>query len=310
MKRKWFLYAALGIAVTFGAVSCEKDGVYHPAKKISKIYIQEDNGDKQLYAEWTWKGNKLTQIAYPLNHDTAHFNYEKGRMSKITYTGASPRYFSFQYEANLLNKMNLYEENTLLVSYQFFHDKKKINKVIVMEFAPNKSGMQHLGDLFTLLSLPDVVAESVETATLKYGSKGSGGNGGGGATTVKASYSFIFTWDEKKNNIIQVALQPESGLATTMRYMYDNKSNPFKGLQSEVSDDATTGLVYDVASGNKNNIIKALLVVGKGANAREHSVVKTDYVYNKKYPVMATSKQSFTDIPNFEKVITRWYEYK
>ena len=316
MKKEWFLYVAVGILATFGVASCERDGVYQPAKKISKIYIQEGNGDKQLYAEWKWKGNKLEQIAYPLNRDTAHFSYEKGKMSKISYTGVLPRYFSFQYDANLLSKMNLYEENTLLVSYQFFHDKKKINKVIVLEFAPNKSGLQHLGDLFSLLSLPDIAAESVEMAALEYGYKGSGGNGGGGGeTTVKASYSFTFIWDEKKNNIVQTTTQPDlslpsSSLTTTMKYMYDNKNNPFKGLQSEVTDEATMGHVYDVASGSKNNIIKAQLVVGKDANAREHSIIKTDYVYNKKYPVMATSKQTFTDIPHFEKVTTRWYEYK
>jgi hypothetical protein len=313
MKKNSFLYIVLGVSVAFGATSCEKDGVYQPVKKISKIYIQENKNDKQLYAEWTWKGNKLEQIAYPLNRDTAHFSYEKGVISKITYTGISPRYLSFQYDKNFFSKMNLYNENTLLVSYQFFYDKKKISKIIVMEYAPDKSGMQHLGDLFTLLSLPDMAAESIEMTTLEHAYKGggSGGSGGGGegGTTVLASYSFTFTWDEKKDNITQIVTQTHS-LRTTMKYLYDEKNNPFKGLQSEASNDATMGYVYNAASCNKNNIVKSQLLVGEEANLKEHTTIKIDYVYNKKYPVMATSTQTFTDIPHFEKVIMRWYEYK
>jgi hypothetical protein len=266
-----------------------------------------------LYAEWTWRGNNLQQIAYPLNRDTAHFSYEKGVMSKITYTGISPRYLSFQYDKNLFSKMNLYEENTLLVSYQFFYNKKKISKIIVTEFAPDKSDMQYLGDLFRLLSLPDVAAESVEMATLEHAYKGgSGGNSGGnndGGTTVRDSYSFIFTWDEKKDNITQIVTQTNS-LRTTMKYLYDNKKNPFKGLQSEASNDNAMGHIYDAASCNKNNVIQSKLWIGEESNLKEHATIKVDYVYNKKYPVMATSTQNFADISHFEKVITRWYEYK
>jgi hypothetical protein len=313
MKKKRFLYIVLAIAVAFGATSCKKDGVYHPLKKISKIYIQEEGQDKELYSEWTWKGSNLQQIAYPLNRDTAHFSYEKGVISKITYTGISPRYLSFQYDKNSFSKMNLYEENTLLVSYQFFYDKKKISKIIVTEYVPNKSSVQYLGDLFTLLSLPDVAAESVEMATLAHAYKGGGsGSGGGnsdGGTTVRASYSFSFTWDGKKNNIIQIVTQTNS-LRTTMRYLYDEKKNPFKGLQTEASNDATMGYVYDAALCNKNNVVKSQLWIGEEPNLKEHSTIQIDYVYNKKYPVMATSTQKFADISHFEKVITRWYEYK
>ncbi|MDR1346460.1 MAG: hypothetical protein LBK03_07145 [Bacteroidales bacterium] len=312
MKKKWFLHIVLGVAVLFTGTSCEKAGSYHPVKKISKIYIQEEGQDKQLYAEWTWKGNNLAQIAYPLDNDTAHFSYNKGAIDRIHYTGKHPRYLSFQYDNRFYSKMNLYENDMLTVSCQFFYQDKKISKIIVMEYASIKSSMRrHIYDLFASLSLPDIAAESVETVALATNNKGddnnngSGGNGGGSGGKVQEEYSFAFTWN--KENISRIITQTRS-MRTAMNYYYDEEKNPFRGLQLEVEKELTIG--YDIASCSKNNVTRSVLLIGEEHNAKEHSTTEIKYAYNRKYPVMATSTQNFADIAGLKKIITRWYEYK
>jgi len=313
MKIYRFL-CALSIMAAFTAISCEKDGVYNPTRKISKIYIQEANNEKQMYAEWIWESNRLMQIVYPISQDTAHFSYEKGVISRINYTGNTPYYLTFHYDKNLYSTINLYKENAMIGSYQFFYDQKKVSKIIVTEYSSDQKTALFLEEIFALFSLPEIVSESVKEIALEYvykGGSGDNGNGnnGEGASSVINSYSFTFTWDDKNNNISKIVTQTNS-LRTTMKYMYDDNKNPFQGLFSEVSNEETMGYVYDAISYNKNNIIQSQLLVGEDSNLKEHSLIKIDYVYNKKYPIIATFTQTFADISHFENVITRWYEYK
>ena len=62
-KRSVFLGIVLAV-ICVVAVSCERDGVYQPKKKISKIYYDYVTG-KDLYCTWVWDGDKLNTIVYP-----------------------------------------------------------------------------------------------------------------------------------------------------------------------------------------------------------------------------------------------------
>jgi len=80
MRKKTLFAASLALMVLMAACT-EKEGVYNPKKKISKVYkssvshygqYDPETGtlynqnthrqDKQLWEEWIWEGNKLTQI--------------------------------------------------------------------------------------------------------------------------------------------------------------------------------------------------------------------------------------------------------
>ncbi|NLJ83243.1 MAG: hypothetical protein GX330_08985, partial [Bacteroidales bacterium] len=119
--------------------SCNKEGVYKPSKKISKIYEEED-GEKVLSQTWTWDGNKLQMISYGKDGDEYEvFEYNKGQIAKtIEYrAGAERGYTEFTYNKSLLEKIEVYyrgkKEQTVIVE----HDKKKISRLIITDHSEN-----------------------------------------------------------------------------------------------------------------------------------------------------------------------------
>lgn len=54
MKKHIFL-AFCAVTMLLLATSCEREGVYSPKKRISKIYVDDGSGRK-LDQTWTWKG--------------------------------------------------------------------------------------------------------------------------------------------------------------------------------------------------------------------------------------------------------------
>ena len=70
-KRNIFLWMILAV-ICLVVVSCERDGVYQPKKKISKIYYDYVTG-KGLFCTWVWDGNKLNTIIYPRGTELQFF---------------------------------------------------------------------------------------------------------------------------------------------------------------------------------------------------------------------------------------------
>ena len=131
MKNIRTLFIALtACMVAFAFTSCQKDGMYTPKKKISKIYTSKDGGDRILQETWNWDGKVLTSIT--LNDDddvTINFNYDKKQLSSLTYGDEK---IIYTYDGKLIEKITFMDGNEEIASYTFKHDGKFISGVDVV----------------------------------------------------------------------------------------------------------------------------------------------------------------------------------
>jgi hypothetical protein len=126
MKKTLLFLAAIAIVCVFS--SCEKEGVYHPKKKISKVYGQPGGSPKELIEKWTWEGKNLVKIANATNTFYRTFKYEKDRISKITWNDGE--YLSFIFDGKYIKKVEYHAAaGELYETYSFKHTKDKITTI-------------------------------------------------------------------------------------------------------------------------------------------------------------------------------------
>ena len=98
-KKNVFLWMFLAVICVI-AVSCERDGVYQPKKKISKIYYDYVTG-KDLYCTWVWDGNKLKTIIDPRGTEL-QFYYNGNQIDSVCQVipdyPAGGNYYKFTYD--------------------------------------------------------------------------------------------------------------------------------------------------------------------------------------------------------------------
>ena len=68
MKKILTILAIACVAFIFAG--CQKDGVYNPSKKISKIYYTSTSGNKSLQEIWTWNGKLLDKFCLESRYAT------------------------------------------------------------------------------------------------------------------------------------------------------------------------------------------------------------------------------------------------
>ena len=110
--KKHIPLALCAIVMLLLAASCEKEGVYSPEKRISKIYFDVGNG-KQLEQEWTWKGKRLEAISFPRRAYELRFLYNGKQLTSITQVGVKNMYYRFRYNKNgqRLDSLDVYADN-------------------------------------------------------------------------------------------------------------------------------------------------------------------------------------------------------
>ena len=118
MKKVTLKLTALCMALffVFAFSSCEKDGVYNPSKKISKIYTQGTGGQKYLSQVWSWDKNKLAKVEHYWGNTFGYsstYVYDKNRLSEIRDSDGD--YLKIEYSGSNYDKATFYSEGKLFL---------------------------------------------------------------------------------------------------------------------------------------------------------------------------------------------------
>jgi hypothetical protein len=278
--------------VIFSMTTCNKEGVYKPKKKISKIYKQYGEGEKELSETWSWDKNKLSRIEYDKSGFIL-FEYDKNHISKITSSEGS--YEEFVYDGSKLSKIKLYAANKELDgSYSFEHDGKKISKMTVEEYyydgkskvaeASKKSFMRA-----TLrFILPMQLSDAITLSTHKNRK----------ADQEVDRYTVTFTW--KGDNVEEMTNGYNNSQETeTVSYTYDKKTNPYCDLFMEMGG---------VSALSKNNILSERYSNSSNSNSY---TIDNSYTYEGNFPKEQKGVFSATTIyGTYSDNYVTYYEYK
>jgi hypothetical protein len=127
--KKYFVLASALVVVALINTSCDKEGVYNPKEKISKVYV--DNGDeagKELYQTWTWDDKLLSKIDNSMMETKDVLEYNKNnQLVKVTSYEESVEtgYTTLTYDKSNLTSMDIYTDGKKSVSIAVEHDGKK-----------------------------------------------------------------------------------------------------------------------------------------------------------------------------------------
>lgn len=230
--RKSTLLVILGF-IAIGFVACDKEGVYNPKKKISKITYEYASGsgigdEEMVYVEreeevWKWDKNKLVRIEAPEAGYNLDFKYDGKQVSEIS-DGTDKAVFT--YDKSKLEKITLTEEGNSFMNIVVKEREGKKIKKIAYEYTgyaldlfkkPDlKSSRRPTGKMSAIMRfvLPDAVIRSLEKKA---------------AVTTKNSsnvwiYEVVFIYNGDNVSRIKVI---ENSDVEVYAYTYDSKKNPF-----------------------------------------------------------------------------------
>ena len=283
------------------ATSCEKEGVYNPKQKISRIYYSAEikdhgetfNTDKLLKEEWNWNGNLLESITYYNDEGNQAavetYEYDGKRLAAI-HCGYNNKYV-FNYDGKRLASVDFYNGESMVQTAEVIHDGKKITGLNVTEWVndlyPEALPMRTSVLRFILPNLSEQAASQLLAQIRQANEK-----------MCDLHYSFLFEWEG--NNISKIT---EIGLASTQvfEYTYDNMKNPFNGL-FDINE-----LEFYSLCASENNALSETLHLADTLIAGEYT-----YTYDGKYP--ATRSWTHTNAYDFgneySETYTYYYEYK
>ena len=285
---KKIILTAMALAVVAMFSACTKDGVYKPAKKISRIY--ESSGSAKVLSQlWHWDGKKISSIDnYSSSGSisaTYNFTYDGNKMSRVDCY-ANNMYVEFIYEGSKLKKFNSYYRGMLEVSGDVTHKGSKVSQITIT-YNDKKSGakspelMQFEDNIFELI-IPCFnkeqhhkasAAKSVETAT------------------------YTFTWDGK--NISQTVLIAGSE-TVTRKYTYDKKKNPYYGDLFAFFDEDI------IEWGSKNNVLTEIVTEQYNGETETRSY-NYSYTYDGNWPTIQNISYTSGD---YSSSYTRYFEYE
>ena len=287
MKKIFSILLIACVAMLFSA--CQKEGVYNPSKKISKVYFTDANGNKSLSQVWSWnKNNTLEKIEnYSSNGtlaNTLNFTYEKKRLTRMNNYTANA-YIEYKYDKNGLKEANLYAGGTMLDTYTFTYEKGKLTK-ITDTYIHSKAVDNDLQMSPLQFILPEEMYTATEEARKQFEPDNSK------ATTV---FTYELTWD---NNNITKLVRTMSGSSAnfTLEAKYDKYNNPFKGafLNFYFEDNVTDGNFC------KNNATRLETTsVTDGGNVTTN-VYTYEYSYDGKWPVSRRFMGENSTLTEFE----------
>ncbi|MBO4488703.1 MAG: hypothetical protein J5741_03475 [Bacteroidales bacterium] len=287
MKKILSILVIACVAMLF--VSCEKEGVYNPAKKISKIYFTDANGARNLEESWSWNSdNTLDKIDYYSDGALAYtlnFSYEKKRLVRMNVY-SSNLYVDYTYQGNQLKEVALYSNGNLIDTYSFTYENGKISRITDTYFAGKDAVDIMINPLQYVL--PNEIITMVDAISQAYPCENP-------KSTVTSNYEL--TWD--KNNLVKLLRTNTSSDQTiTLKAEYDKMANPFYGAMTEIFFE------NNIANGyfSQNNIVlMESMVTSAGQTAT--SLANYEYSYEGKYPV------SRKLISNNQTTVTE-FEYK
>jgi hypothetical protein len=266
------------------------DGVYQPAKKISKIYVQNNYYAKRLSEEWIWSDNNLSQVILDSGESiTYHFSYDdKDRVTKMYGSDGWVR-LEFSYDDKGIKRVEAYEENVLVSFADCSHSNNKISK-ITLTVDWNNINSTNAVEMLSFIVPPQAIN------ILKAKSKQK--------IATPSTISMNFTWVNDNIEKIEYFDNIE-GVETstgTIAYQYDNKNNPHKNFAAGFFFRIYKSGFLGINPSNNNVIsIKESLLSG-GSEETERSIK-----YNEDdYPVEITTEETGQE----EYAYTIFYEYK
>ena len=276
------------LVVVLAFSSCEKEGVFNPKRKISKItttttyeaaHIEPDSHSET----WNWGKKTLESIEFG-NGNILKFEYDKkNRISKSYYANEANVVLNYSYDGNELSKIELHGAGKVWLKMEFEYSKSKISKITYTEYNFNEESNQKQMRALSLF-IPQHVCENIErfhkTAVQKNSSK----------ATDDYILTIELTWEN--GNISKEVYIEDGGDSSTCTYKYDNNKNPFRGY--EIGDlNLTTSL-------SENNVTSYFYTIEQEGNGPEYTYT---YSYDKGWPTEKIEKKS-----NY--TTTTRYEYK
>jgi len=300
MKKITFLLI-VAIILAFGVNSCQdKDGVYNPKHKISKVYAKMDtysddelifSAPKQLAQTWNWKKNKLESIA--MQNGTYTFHYDGKQVSKIT-AGVSSMNFSYDGK-NLTKIVITVPLATQTVTILERDNSRNITKMryeittagfFAKSFEEFKTTFSPTKDLMTLgLSnqIADILEKNIEKKYELY-------------QNAKGTVIIDFTLTYSGGNATQVTIV-EDGESETYHYTYDNKPSPYYQFTQGYAQ-----FVHSPLGFSKNNILSYY------AASAPNTIYRNTYTYD------GDKIASWHYIVNYDYSVhaewTQYYEYE
>ncbi|GHV35318.1 hypothetical protein FACS1894178_4630 [Bacteroidia bacterium] len=271
MKKIILLTALATMLLAF--TSCQKEGVYNPSKKISKIYYQSGSGAKYLVERWTWDGNKLSKITDANGKLSESFSYDGSRVSKVT--GSDGEIYTFYYDGSKITKVECKYQGKVLAQLDFSHKSSKISKLDIHYY---NNSSKSISQLSTFNHLFSDLAQDLMTSEKS-----------------RANYDTYITYEftYSGSNMTKMTYHAQEGNSTMeyeRTYKYDKKKNPYYNFFS-------SSFVFMCLS--ENNPTQYEHIAGANVYTYEYS-----YTYDGSYPTesMRLSSDGST--------ATTFYEYE
>ena len=289
--------ALLLVATVF--VGCQKDGVFNPKQKISKVY-QAYNGGRLLTEKWTWDDNLLNYIAYFRDDTTvlrkSYYFYEKKQLVRIENTN-DLSYIIITYDKSNYKQMEFYNRfDRKLRSYAFTYDKKKIAKIEMTIYKNPSKSMMSVGDDIMSAFIPKAILD--ETNKLMMNS-----------SLLKSTEDdiIIYTMQYDGDNLSEwkISSRSEERLKeTVLQYnSYDENKNPYYTSYPNINEDNPTFPAF-----YKNNPLKITSTIYIDNVKTISYTYDFTYKYDaKKFPTEAIMKLTQDSYSNSD---TLYYEYQ
>ena len=327
--------AGLALLLTFcvSFYSCEKEGVFNPKQKISKVFTDvvtfnyewdEETGEyirkefvypKQLIQAWTWNDKKLDKIDFWGFYfsgwgdewvfetelvKTDRYVYENDRLAKIDHGDG---YFSIiSYDGSKYKRLESYDdENNLLVYMDFIYDKNKISRIMIEEmwggFIIDKNAELKL--------LATFIPKEFASKMVKKNEKNRNTKG---INSVIYVFDYTYNGDNIKEIGVEMNYGTDDRMTGTINYVaYDNKNNPFyRKLEFDIDTEFEFGIAA-VTSKNNPLEIHAIYFEDDDPEPYELSML-SKYSYSKNYPVEVEQIMTFNSLQSPTNKI--YYEYK
>lgn len=173
--------AAVLLATLFTMLTsaCQKDGVYKPDKKLSRIHIESSSWQRDV--TWEWQGNMLKSITYNYSDvigDVFQFEYQGQRVKTVIckdFSGYRPdKYYHFYYNGKHLSVIEGVQDTNNEdfpqrpeSHYTFTHnDRDQITEIQIERYGEIKSENDPLTEIlpFILPGFPLADAEKIHRA--------------------------------------------------------------------------------------------------------------------------------------------------
>ena len=304
MKR--LVSIALVLLLTGAAFTgCQKDGVYNPKNKISKVY-KSVNGFKTLEEQWTWDGNILHNVAYFKDDTTMSYKwyylYEKKQLVKVENT-SNLSYIAITYSGSQYDKVEFFDKfGRKSRTFAYTYDGKKVSKIDATIYKnPQKAMVAEDYDVLSAFIPMEILEETDKQIAKSAPLKSDEDNIINYALTYNDKGN-LSEWKITNNNDIK-KLQ-----VVVYKYeAYDENKNPFYASYPRVDDG---GIGFAPPCFSKNNPTKVSCKVTINSE-QSGDVVSYDYSYQyngKKFPTQVIRKISYSLVPDTFSDTT-YYEY-